>query len=154
MDYISDNEDGRSWREKTTPGNWILEYALDKEDYFLNYRISWKEIETDIFRFIIGPQTIEIPSGFYVMICDEVGDIDWILVDEIISRPLQIGCLSRKQDAWKPMEPRLDWVDYGTIFWPQTKNVIPVYNNSCGVVLSEKDSYRSTKDSSINMFLV
>lgn len=152
MFYFND-EGLASWDECAS--GWLLEYSPEKSDYFLNFRMMWHQVNGEVFNFTISQgKQVSIPSGFYVMIGDVYGEIDWILVDELIGRPIEIVILSEDLKAWSLRVLEFDSVNQKTLYWPQTNNVIPLCNNENVILVSNKDQYHKTKNDIINALTV
>jgi hypothetical protein len=136
----------------------FYEFSLNSEDYFLSLKATWDFIKTEVYHFQVSPTfTVEIPSGFYVMVSDEYGSVDWILVDEIIGRPLQVAMLDTKFSAWSLRDlHHVDHIEEEGIFFPNTKNPIPITdeNNSSCIIISKVDNWGRTKDLLIDTFTV
>lgn len=158
MYYMS--EEGRyPWDSPETKQKKIYEFSIDKSDYFMNFRMVWKKIEGDFYTFRLGKDFINIPAGFHVMVGDEEGSIDWILVDELVGRDIDILTLSQNFGTWGLEKPSIVTVSKKTVFWPTTKNIVPLCFNCARVsnsviILSDKDRWQSMKDVAIGNMLV
>jgi hypothetical protein len=155
MNYLSD-EKTIDWCSLDCTDSWLLEFSPDKSDYFLNYRLMWNKIYSQVFTFNVNNQAqIQIPSGFFVLIGDVYGVLDWIMVDEMIGRPIETIILSEDQHAWSLRVLEFDSVEDKEFYWPNTKNIIPMSNGDGHVIMiSDKDQHHKTKNEIINSFIV
>lgn len=136
----------------------FYEFSLKANDYFLHYNAIWDQMKTECYYIEISKNlTIGIPSGFYIMVSDEYGSVDWIQIDEIIGRPLQVACIDPKFSSWSLNDVQLvEHSESETFFFPNTKNIFPVTDDtgkSC-VMISKVDNWSQTKDMVINEFTV
>lgn len=155
MQYITvDSSNGPNWKSKKCCENPLFEFSLDKEDYFLNVRLVWRELSGKFYTFKLGNREFKIPSGFYVLIGDYGGHLDWICVDELIDLPVEIVVLSASFKEWRVEEPQLVNVEEDIAFWPSTDNVVPMEVNNRAIILSDKDRYQKTKSFYVDSFLV
>lgn len=145
MNYMTDTDKVIDWRGDECLGSWILEYSHEKNDYFLNYRMLWNEIDSEIHVYKIGNSIIEIPSDFHIMIGDIYGELDWISSDELINRSVDVVILDREQKNWTLKKASFVAVKQGTVYWPKTKNIIPMNIDEKILIMSDKDVYNRTK---------
>lgn len=141
MRYITDVENSVSWTDKSVIGNWITEYSYEKNDYFMNYRIMWNEVSGDMYVYRIGKDIIEIPTTFNIMIGDVYGNVDWIPVEELMNRNLDIVVLDTEFRNVSIQNATYITTKKGSVYWPSTPNVIPMQVGDKVVVLTEKDVY-------------
>lgn len=135
---------------------YFYEFNLTAEDYFLNRRMEWDLFEARLFIFNLQGKAIGIPSGFYVMVADVMGCVDWIQVDELIGRDLDVLIIAENFASWS-LE-RIELVDEQEKFefyWPVTKNVLPIspIHGSSSLIVSKTDRYKDTKDKSVDTFV-
>jgi hypothetical protein len=125
---------------------FFYEFNMEKLDYFYVYKAIWDSFSTMNYHFDVGGANICIPSGMYVMISDEYGDIDWIPVDEIIGRDIDLLVINSKYSGWEVIRPRLFDSKSDTVFIPNTKGVIPVTDqkHSKFVLVCRTDQYKNT----------
>lgn len=154
MHYLNETAAGLDWFSPKCTNNHIFEYSLDRQDYFLNYRMIWREVDADFYEMVIGNQTFFLPSGFYVMIGDVFGELDWIMIDEMIGRDLECVILSPGLETWSLHTPKLKNVSEKRMFWPKTTNIIPVRSGDRVLMISDKDFYHKTKDLIINSLVM
>lgn len=140
MKYITE-EGHDSWFAETQISGWLTEFSLEKEDYFLNYRLSWKRISGTFYHFRVGDAVVSIPTGFYVLVTEPFGDLDWVQSDELITRELDLFVSNPELNAWTPVPARFFRQTEETIVWPSSKNIIPMVTGDITVLLSEKDMY-------------
>lgn len=146
---------GEDW--KGAPNNidikeshvWI--YSIKEKDYFLEKIPSWYSLETSVYILNVDFHTVMIPEGFYILIADVNGRIDWINVNTIISRGFEAFIIPGTLDegTWQilPMEVIGYEVDY-YYYYPFLKSPItPLYvgNNKC-MLISNKDMWSKTKN--------
>lgn len=154
MFYLNETDEGIDWFSPSCPNNNILEYSTDKEDYFLNYRMIWKEVEADFYEMAMGPDVFYIPSGFFVLIGDVFGELDWIMSDELIGRDLDCVILTPELTAWSLHQPILRDMIPNTMYWPNTKNIVPVRSGKSVILLADKDFYHKTKNDLVSALIV
>lgn len=134
-------------------GQYLFELDIEESDYMYHRRLCWDHFRGDVYKFDIGNTKIEIPSTFYIMITDEYGEIDWIPVDEIIDRDIDVVTVDKDFSAWR-ME-RLVLIDQlvaQDYAFPQTKNAIPISTDGkrC-VIIAKADKHTETGDKRIDM---
>ena len=155
MYYISGGSDFSWFNKPTSDDAWVLEFSHEKRDYFLNLRIIWKEIEAEMFSFYVDGVEIHLPSGMFVMIGDSYGKIDWIMVDELVSRPADLVCITGEFEQWSVRESIcMRSVGVKKFLWPITKNLIPMKSPRGILMLSEKDVYTKTSSLNANDFTI
>ena len=142
--------------EEDSISQHFYEFNLTAEDYFLNRRLEWDLYESRMFVFQLQDKLIGVPSGFYLMVGDVMGCVDWIQVDELIGRDLDVLVISENFSSWS-LE-RLELVDEDEryeFYWPVTKNVLPISSNDggCSLIVSKVDRYKDTKDKSVDTFV-
>lgn len=152
--YLFDEKEGMDWKDVSCKSSWVLEFSSDKDDYFLNFRPVWKEYTGQIFTFDTGKEKVDVPTGFWLMIGDVYGAIDWVMVDELIGRPLEAVVMASSLNQWSLRTLTLVDMYEDTIYWPQTKNVLPVGRNDSVLMLSDKDAHHKTKDFLITSFML
>lgn len=154
MNYIGEGDVPIPAENEECASKRLLEFNTDtkKWDFYLTYKIAWDLIEAQMFEMEIGNGKFNIPSGLYVMIGDDYGEIDWIMIDELFSRPLSISTLDTNFKNWGCSEPRATGVYEGSIFWPSTKHIIPVVDNETVILVSEKDQHNRTGAFQVEMF--
>lgn len=152
MNYFND-EGQMQWDD--CKSSWVLEYSPDKRDYFLNFRMMWNQVSGDVYHFNVSQgKSVSIPSGFYLLIGDVYGELDWILIDELIGRPIETALLSEDLNAWSLRILEFESVSQEQIYWPQTKNIIPMCRQGNVILVSDKDQYNKTKNDIINILTV
>lgn len=154
MHYITDTDIMLNWGERGCLNSWITEYSHEKNDYFLNYRIMWNEISGEVYRYKIGSVEIDIPADIYVMIGDVYGSLDWVSSEEMINRSVDLVVLDPEFKTWTLKTPEFIGVVDKTVYWPRTKNIIPLVADNNVLILSEKDVYSKTQDMNILDLLV
>lgn len=142
------------WDKKGTLGGWLLEFSFEKDDYYLNYRMAWKQVSGILYHFRIGNDELVIPSNFFVMIADVFGELDWIQSDELVSREADILLLDEQQHNWTLRPAEFVRESEGIIYWPTSKNLIPMLTGKNVVVFSEKDVYTKMVDMTISNMIV
>ena len=127
----------------------FFEFSLKSNDYYLHFNAIWDQIKTECYFIKVNNKlTIGVPSGFYIMVSDEYGSIDWIQIDEILGRPLQVACVDPKFSSWSLNTVELvDHSESEVFFFPNTKNIFPVSDEnklSC-ILISKVDNWSRTK---------
>lgn len=155
---VRENEPPISALEQDVTCSHFYEFSVEKEDYFYNLRFVWEEITGPVYTFKLNDGSIlNLPSGVYVIICDEYGVIDWIMVDEIIGRSIDVMVLSKDFKSWSLERLKLvklnEDVDY---FLPNTTNSIPICNEkgNRNVIISRTDQYSHTRDKLVDIFVM
>lgn len=155
---VRENEPPISALEQDVTCSHFYEFSVEKEDYFYNLRFVWEEITGVVYSFKMNDGTIlNLPSGVYVIICDEYGVIDWIMVDEIVGRTVDVMILSRDFKSWSIERLKLvqyhEDIDY---FLPNTSNALPISNElgNKNVIISRTDQYSHTRDKLVDIFVM
>lgn len=89
------------------------------------------------------------------MIGDVYGMLDWVMIDEAIGRDMQVVVLNKEMNQWD-IEPirLLAQSEEKTVYWPQTKNCVPVHNDqSLTMLMGDKDFHFKTKDMLVTSFI-
>lgn len=128
---------------------WVFD--VDEKDYFLTKKSSWYSFSTNVYNVLIDRYEIMLPEGFYILIGDIDGRLDWILVDEIISRPFEAFIIPGTLDTntWQILP--LEIVGYEEnyhYYYPYMKNPItPIYvGMNKAILVSNRNMYPKTKD--------
>lgn len=132
----------------------IFEFKPKEEDYLLRQFVTWDVIKAKIFKMKIGNSVFSIPSSFYIMIGDSYGELDWMMVDEMINREVDCVSLDGKMETWDLHQPELVDVREEVVHWPMTQNIIPCESNRNVILLSRKDQFHMTKNFLIDSFLL
>lgn len=152
MNYIGENDAYVDAFKENCIEHRIMEFNVDKKDFFLVNKIIWDSIKCSFYDVEIGGGVFSIPAGHFIMIGDEYGDIDWIVIDELFSRSLSVACFDMDFRNWSVSDVRVSDVYSGEIFWPNTKHIIPIQSNGVTILLSEKDQHHKTQDQQIEIF--
>lgn len=120
------------------------EYDVKDKDFYLKYKPSWQSIRTMGFEIMVDKGSTFIPSNFFVMIADVTGGLDWIKVDEIVTRPFEALVLTSdfQQDTWQILPINVVNVETMEFAFPYSKNAIPIdigYNKA--IMTSQIDLY-------------
>lgn len=135
-------------------GSKYLEFKPEKNDYFLISTVAWDRVTTSIYQIDFGGALFYIPSGMFILISDETGETDWLMVDEIIGRDITVPIISNNLKRHRVYSPKLSGVFTGQYYWPMTKGIIPVTNEMYTIILSNRCQYLKTKHMHIEDFLV
>lgn len=135
----------------------FYEFSLEKDDYFLQRKVLWDSVVTNFYEFCFGDgTTISIPSNYYVLIADVYGEVDWICVDELINRPIEVLILNDSLSSWTLEVLEVTGMTKPKPFyWSATKNAVPVTNSNGKkvIILSTYDQYKATMDLDISSFV-
>lgn len=154
MSFISGGNEPLDAFDPESINHQFFELKLSEMDYFLNFRINWDVISTPLFEMAIGGSLFYIPSDFHVMIADVYGNVDWIPVNEMIDREVEVAVFDPSFETWRLDHPRLtNKVTDKEFHWPMTKNVVPILSSNNVILLSQKDHYHKTKHYLIDSFL-
>lgn len=129
---------------------WL--YDFQQQDYFLTKRSSWYSQKTNVFKLLIDNRHIvKIPETFYILIAEvEQSRIDWIQVDEIISREFEVFTIPATLDTntWQILSFHIigHEEDYH-YYYPYIKNpVTPIHiGNNKAILVSNKNLYYKMK---------
>lgn len=127
----------------------IFTFSIKEEDYFLNFFMQWDRVTTEIYVFDMGKHTFHIPSGFYVFTGCPSGNVDWILVDELIGRKsIDVFLMPPTFKSWQLESPVLTNSFTGEFNQPVTNDVIPLVSEDGKrtLLVSAKDIYHKWKD--------
>jgi hypothetical protein len=126
----------------------MFEFKTDQSDFFLLRTFSWEEVYSMIYFLKIGNAMFQIPSGLYIVLADEYGTVDSMLVDEIIGR--DVDALSFDKNLSTPDNDSITVIDarMKKHFWPNTNNIIPILSECKKrvVLLSRTDQWKTTKE--------
>lgn len=141
----------------TSAGAHIFELKLEDNDadYVLNRNYIWEDFRGDVFVFKMGNTVISIPSSMYIIIGDEMGVVDWIQVDELIDREIDVVVLDREFSGWR-LE-KLELIDHKTsqhYALPRTSNALPITDDGKNCIVMSKRDQQSTLECTIDMITV
>jgi len=146
--FIGSEKKLYSFEDKNSLCMHIFEFKPDKMDFFLTRTFAWEEITSMVYLFKMGNDFFSIPSGLYVLLCDDYGTVDCIMIDELIGR--DIGILVFDSGLSSPDSNMIELVDAKSkkYYWPNSNNMIPITSNSGKkvILLSRIDQWKSTKD--------
>lgn len=153
MNYVGENAAIVAAKDYDSMMSRIFEFHTEKLDFYLNVKLMWDVIDGMMIDLAVGGGIFSIPSGMYVMIGDEYGEVDWIKVDELIARPdLTVATLDVEFANWGCASASASNVHDGEIYWPSSKHIIPIQSNSIVILVSEKDQYPILGQSQIEIF--
>lgn len=153
MKYIGEEDKTVSASKEESIQERILEFNNKKLDYFLNYKTYWEMIEGTMYNLKVGNSQFVVPLSHYIMIGDEFGEIDWILVDELVSRGLDVILLDTDLKSWYSMPPTVIGVEMKSFFWPNTQHIIPIQDNGHVVLVADKDQYQKMNGRAIDAYI-
>ncbi len=130
----------------------ILEFNTEKKDLFLQFKMSWDIVTADVYHVQVGNNVFMIPTGFYVLIGDSYADFDWIQVDEMFNRDIEIVTFGIDMLNWRIEHPQLMNFSNEEFHWPMSKHVIPLQENNRVIMVSEKDQYHKLKAFQLDLF--
>lgn len=155
MKYITENDDLIAWDEPNFSHNWILEYSIEKEDYFLNWWMVWQEMSGDFYKVEIAGNIVSIPSGLYVLIGDMDGTLDWIVIDEAIGRDVELVTLNNALTRWNLNPMKVIGGEEKSVNYPKTRNILPMSIGGDSLIfVSDKDRSQVMKREIINSLLI
>ena len=135
----------------------FYQFNLTKDDYFLERSMLWDEIRSSVYEFKTDTnELIYIPSGMYVMIGDIYGEVDWIIVEELIGRDLDVLIIKKDFSSWGLNKLTLTNESEQCYYWPMTKNAIPITTKSEPsnmVLISRSDQYKLTQDKTVDCYV-
>jgi hypothetical protein len=147
MYYLTEGDMALDAKDIDSINHHVYDFCPAKEDYFLNFFVSWNKIESDMYKFIIGSWRFEIPSGVYVFAGCEAGVGDWILSDELVGRDLDFFTLSPSCNKWSFEEHLIESSYKGVYYYPNTKNPMPLVDESGSrmILIAQTDQYSKMK---------
>lgn len=153
MKYIGERNQEVSSSDPTCAEERIFEFSVTKKDFFLGYKGSWDIIVGDVFEFIVKGAVYLVPSKQHIVIGDEYGDIDFIEVDEAFNRPIDFVQLDKDMMNWSIGHPTLVNFHHDMeVFWPMSKNIIPIQDKEKIILVSDRDHYGKFKDEQVEVF--
>lgn len=153
MHYIGEEDAIVNGMSPDCVSNRIFEFSVTKKDFFLGYKGAWDIITGPTFTFELGGSVYTVPSGHHVVIGDEYGDIDFILIDEVFNRPIEIVQLDYTMMNWVIHKPVLiDYTEETNVYWPMSKNIIPIQDKQRVILLSDRDLYSKFKHDQVEVF--
>lgn len=137
-------------------GQKFFEFCPVSDDYFLNFHFNWDVVTSTVYVFTSGRFTFQIPSGFYIFIGCPTGLNDWILIDEIIDRDIEVFVMPTSLGSWSLQEFQLKDIMTIEYVYPSTKNPVPMLDETgkvC-VIASPVDQYHKFKNKDDNCLFV
>lgn len=156
MYLASENLEKIPFSDQRCCTQFFYEFNMEKLDYFYVYKPVWHSFSTMNYQFLVDGVEICIPSGMYVLISDEYGDIDWIVVDEIIGRNIEFLVLNGKMTEWQNIKPVLQNCEDIPVHVPSSKHVLPLTdkNSSRIILICRSDQFKNTIGLTADDFLV
>jgi hypothetical protein len=143
--------------DKETMDSKIYEFDVKKEDYMLKQFVDWDYITTDIYTLHTDDNRVfYVPSGHYVYVGSEDGIVDWILIDELIDRDVEVFVIHNQFKDWFLKRLYLDNVYATSYYYPVTKNPVP-FTDMKGewmIINSSIDQYHKLKNTRPNIFFM
>ena len=131
------------------------EYSYKENDYFLKHHTAWDCAVVEYLISINGYQYM-LPSGMYLLVGEIYGDQDWVYIDELIGREIEVFQTDTEfsELSFGKVE-LLDSVDV-EVFYPQCKQIIPIADMTGEkvIMVSKSDHYHNLKNGSIYDMLV
>jgi len=153
LNYIGEEDKPVTAFDDSCVNERIMEFSCDKLDFFLTHKIMWDEIRGDVYDVKVGDGVFSVPSGHFVMIGDDYGDFDWIMIDEMFGRPLlTVSTFDMALKNWNIMPLQAQNVHDEVVYWPTTKNIIPIQSNNTVILVSEKDQHLKMQRYQIEVF--
>lgn len=156
MFYIDENDRPCASSSIDTIEKRLFQFDVDAEDYFLRYFVTWDKIQTDFYRIELNGAVFNIPSGMYILCGCDGGSQDWIMVDEIVGRPIEIILINNNYRSWSFCRPVVTDLYNGVCYTPMSKSPIPVTDASGKkvIIVSTVDQYHKLKDRDYDIFFV
>lgn len=133
----------------------MFEFKSDHMDFFLMRTFSWEEVVSMLYFVRIGNALFQIPSGLYIVLCDDYGTVDCMIFDEVIGRDVELLVLDRELSS--PDNERVTIIDakMKKHFWPNSNNIIPILSECKRkvILLSRTDQWKHTKNMSAYDFV-
>lgn len=156
MYYIDQNDKPRHRQSDDTIEQRLFYFDNDQEDYLLRYHINWNRLGTTFYKIALEGRTYDIPSGTYLLCGCDGGSQDWVTVDELIGKPIEVILINKNFRSWSLAFPKL--VDHyeGSCYTPMTKSPIPVMDSTGErvIIISFVEQYHKLKDRDYDIFFV
>ena len=156
MYFINQHEKPASSISADTPEGRIFIFDTEEEDYFLQMCIAWDKITTTFYKIQLGESIYNIPSGTFILCGCDGGSQDWIDVEELVWRPIEVILINHNYRSWDFVQPKFIDMYEGFCYFPMTKSPIPV-TDAMGlknIIVSSSDQYRKLKDKDYDIFFV
>lgn len=156
MYFINQYEKPASSISADTPEGRIFIFDTEEEDYFLQMCIAWDKITTTFYKIRLGESIYNIPSGTFILCGCDGGSQDWIEVEELVGRPIEVILINNNYRSWDFVQPKFIDMYEGFCYFPMTKSPIPV-TDAMGlknIIVSSSDQYRKLKDKDYDIFFV
>lgn len=156
MYYINQNENPVSSLSADTIEDRIFIFDTEKEDYFLQMCFAWDKVTTVFYKIQLGEAIYNIPSGTFLLCGCDGGSQDWIDVEELVGRPIEVILINSNYRSWDFVQPKFLDMYHGCCYMPMTKSPIPVTDatGSKNIIISSVDQYRKLKDKDYDIFFV
>lgn len=125
----------------------VFTYSLEHSDYLCAQFLMWDRFDGDVYRFVLNDKfAFDIGAGLYIFAGCQSGAVDWLTVDEMLGRDINVFTMHPDVSKWDLLKQRL--VDVKTSAWylPQTKHPFPIVSN-CGsriIMASTIDQHRGS----------
>lgn len=156
MRYIDQNDNPVNGFEESCVERQLFVFDIEKEDYFLKHFFVWDMVHTEFFTVDIGGGIFKIPSGTYLLCGCVGGSQDWILIDEIIGRPIDVFVLGKGFRGWSLCPVVLQAHESSACYIPMAKHPLPISDvtGKKVVLTSQIDVYSKTKDMDFDAYFV
>lgn len=132
-------------------------FDLEQEDYLLRWSLCWDILSTTFFTIEVCGKYFKIPSGTYLLCGCEGGSQDWIVIDEIIGRPIDIFIMNKHFKGWTLAPMKIVDVEESSCYIPMgVKTPMPVMDSTGQkvIVVSQYDHYHKLKDKEFDIFFL
>lgn len=156
MYYIDQNEKPASSTSADTIEGRIFIFNIEEEDYFLQMCYAWDKVSTTFYKIKLGESVYNIPAGTFILCGCDGGSQDWIDVEELIGRPIEVILINNNYRSWDFVQPKFLDVYQGYCYIPMVKSPFPVTDatGSKNIIISSSDQYRKLKDKDYDIFFV
>lgn len=157
MFYVNEKDGPLDSRLASSLNHRYFVFDCDKEDYMLQWSLGWERVTTSAYTMNIGGKKFVIPSGMYILCGCEGGSQDWVLVDEIIDRPIDVFLIGKNFRGWSLSGAVTTEVNERSFFIPMNlKTPFPIIDPTGEkiVVVSQCDMYHKLKDRDYDIFFI
>jgi len=135
----------------------IFVFNPEQEDYFLENFYFWDCVTTEVFDVEIANRMFTIPSGTYILCGCAGGSQDWILIDEMIARPIDVFVIGKGFRGFSLSDMVLKNHRTDSFYLPApSKNPIPITDSTASriIITSQTDAYSRMKDKDYDIYYI
>lgn len=157
FNYVGEDSKPLSTSDHEIVPKQVFQFDIEKEDYFLRRTCLWSTVTTTVFRVRIGKHIFDIPSGMFILCGCVQGSMDWLTIDEVIGRPIEVFVVDHNFAGWSLCGVVVEDQLTMTCHLPSRKApIIPAMDDTGErvIITSQMDHFNKMKSLDFDAFFV